>query len=187
MDATIPCVCPPKADGTPRHEQDTITFRDRLDFRSGLAIRKEIALAKSDAEPTAGEILALLTESYLIFGVESWTLVDAKGKPVAPDRAALRAFMEEHPEEAMEAGDVADDAYQEQVLLPLLQRASTSSPESPTSSSTSATPGSSGSKSENPKRSSRSSTSTTRTDDTGSITSLHGGGSRSSQNSASAA
>jgi hypothetical protein len=188
MDATIPCVCPPRADGTPRHDHDTITFRERLDFRSGLAIRQQIALEKgTDPGMAPGEVLALLTESYLVYGIESWTLVDARGKLVEPSRPAIRAFLQEHPDEAMAAGDVADEQYAEQVLLPLLQRASPSSPQSPTPEPTSATPASSGSRSTSRKRSRRSSTSTTPTDATGSITSLPGGGSRSSRNSASAA
>lgn len=188
MDATIACVCPPKPSGEQPHEQDTITFRDRLDFRSGLAIRHQITLEKTD-DPglSAGDILAIMSEHYLVHGIESWTLRDAKGKPLPVSRPAIRALLEEHPEAVLDLTDVADDLYREQVLLPLLQRASRSSPPSPRTDSTSATPESSDTKSPSPKRRSRSSTSSTQTDDTGTITSLHGGGSRSSQNSATAA
>lgn len=128
MKATIPCVCV-KA----RHETDTITFRPRLDFRSGLAVRKQLALEKDDDPGMgAGEILAILTESYLVYGIESWTLKDEDGKPLEPSRANIRAFLEAHPEEAEQAGNVADGLYQEQILLPLLARASKLSQPSPT-------------------------------------------------------
>lgn len=187
MDATIRCVCPPKADG-PRHDQDTITFRDRLDFRQALTMRKAIALAKADdPDISAAEILALLTEHYLLEGIEAWTLVDAKGKGVEPSKAAIRDFLADHPEEAMAAGDEADELYGPVILLPLLARAtgnSTSSPGTPTTPSTSQR---TGSPRKRPKNSKPSSTSTTRTDGTATITSLHGGDSSSSQTSASAA
>jgi hypothetical protein len=190
MDATIRCVCPPRADGQPRHDTDTITFRDRLDFRAGAAINWQIFLEKQDdPHMSAGETLAVLSELYLVHGVESWTLVDAKNKPIEPTHSAIRTFMSEHYFEAMEVKETADAAYSQQVLLPLLQGASTSSQPSPTPEPTSPSPESSASTSKRAsrKRSSRSSTSTTQTDDTGTITSLHGGDSRSARNSATAA
>ena len=179
MDAIIPCVCPDA-----RHETDTITFRDRLDFRSGLAIRKQLGLEKGDdPEMSAGEVLAILTESYLVYGIESWTLTDDKGKPLEADRTNVRRFLEEHPEEAAAAGDVADELYSEQVLLPLLQKASNSSRPSRTPASTSRKPGSSGTKSTRPKprQQKPSLTSITPTGDTGSTTSQLDGDSRSLQ------
>lgn len=184
MDATIPCVCPPRGDA-PQHEQDTITFRERLDFRAGLTIRRAIGIAKDD-DPNleAAEVLAILTEHYLIHGIESWTLKDDKGKAVEVTREAIRAFLADYPDEAMEAGDTADDLYAEQVLLPLLRRASNSSQPSPTPKPTSPR---TGSQAKRPKPSQRSSTSTTRTEGTGKITSLPAGDSRSSPSSATAA
>jgi hypothetical protein len=193
MDTTIPCVCPPKADGTPRHETDSITFRDRLDFRSGLAIRQQLALEKQDdTDMSAGEILAMLTESYLVFGIESWTvegpIKDDKGREriarLPATRPNIRAFLQGHPEEAMQAGDAADEQYQEQVLLPLLRRASTSSEPLPTPEPTSPKQESSGHKSttRKPRQSRPSLISTTPTDGIGSITSPHDGGSKSSPN-----
>lgn len=182
MKATIPCVC-----SKARHETDTIIFRDRLDFRSGLAVRKTLALEKDDDPGMgAGEILAILTESYLVYGIESWTLKDADNKPMEPTRTNIRAFLESHPEEAEQAGNVADSIYQEQVLLPLLKRASTSQQPSPTPELTSPTPRSSGSRSspEKSKPSKPSLTSITPTDDTETTTSAPAGDSRSSLKSA---
>ena len=182
MDAVIPCVCPDA-----RHETDTITFRERLDFRSGLAIRKQLGLEKGDDPGMgAGEVLAILTESYLVYGIESWTLTDERGKPLDADRTNIRRFLEEHPEEATAAGDVADELYSEQVLLPLLQKASNSSRPSRTPKSTSATRGSSGLKSTRPKpkQSRPSLTSITPTGDTAPTTSPPDGDSKSLRNSA---
>ena len=177
MKATIPCVCE-KA----RHETDTITFRDRLDFRSGLAVRKQLALEKDDDPGMgAGEILAILTESYLVYGIESWTLKDEKGQPLPVNRTNIRAFLEAHPEEAEQAGNVADSIYQEQILLPLLARASKLSQPSPTPELMSPTPPSSGPTSTRPKskQSKPSLTSITPTGDTVSTTSPPDGDSKS--------
>ena len=182
MKATIPCVC-----SKARHETDTITFRPRLDFRSGLAVRKQLALEKDD-DPAmgAGEILAILTESYLVYGIESWTLKDTDGKPLEPSRSNIRAFLEAHPEEAEQAGNVADGLYQEQILLPLLRRASESSQPSPTPELMSPMPPNSGPTSTRQKsrQSKPSLTSITPTDSTGTTTSEADGGSRSSLRSA---
>lgn len=188
MDTTIPCPCPAKGTGDPRHEQDTVTLRDRLDFRSAVTMRKAISLLYTE-DPGAdmADVLAMLTEHYILAGVTAWTVVDDKGKPVAVTKTALRSFMEEHEDAAMVIADAADDLYSEQVLLPLLARArdsSTSSPATPTTKSTSAQTDSPAKPRTNSKRSS---TTTTRTDDTGTITSLPVGDSNSSRSSASAA
>lgn len=139
MDVTIACACPPKGDGQARHpDGDTITLRDRLDFRAALTARNTMILAKTD-DPDAGtaEILAALTETYLLVGIEAWSLVDAKGQHVPVSRATVRAFLEEHADAAMTAGNAADELYSESVILPLLALAQTSSPPTPTTASTS--------------------------------------------------
>lgn len=169
--ATIPCVCPPKADGTPRHDSDEVTLHERLSFRTALAVRNVIRLREDD-EGTE-EILAALTEQYLIHGIASWTLQDARGKPVEVNRASIATFLEEHPLEAFVVGDEADDLYSEAVVLPLLGRASTSSPPLPTNGSTSAQTASP----TKPRKPSRpSSTSTSRMDATGTTPSPLAGG-----------
>ena len=161
--AVIPCVCPPKPDGAPRHANgDTVNLRPKLDFRSALSARNTVILIKQeDPDASAADILASLTEVYLLLGIESWTLTDGKGKAVPVSRQAVRDLMAEHSEEAMTIGDEADGLYSEAVITPLVVRASSYSPPTPISGSTSVTNGSS---SVPRKRSKRYSTTTTPTD-----------------------
>ncbi len=163
--ATIPCVCPPKQDGSPRHpDGDTVTLREHLDFRSGLAARNTVMVIKQeDPEAGAAEILAGLTEIYLLVGVESWTLTDGKGKRLEVNRATVRQLMADHPQEAMDIGDEADGLYSEAVIAPLVARALKSSAPTPITSSTSRT---TGSEPRPRKQSKPSSITTTQTDDT---------------------
>jgi hypothetical protein len=137
----IECICPPRADGTERHpDGDTVTLRERLDFRAALAARNSIVMLKNeDPDATSGDILATLTETYLLGGVESWSLVDERGKPVEVSRTAIRERLLSHVDAAMIVGDAADELYAASVILPLLKRAQDSSPPTPTSASTSAT------------------------------------------------
>ena len=105
--AKIDCVCPPRADGEPRHPNgDTVTLKEKLDFRSAVQARNAIIVLKQDDEQAdVADILASLTEVYVLVGVESWTLLDARNKPVEVNRANLRAFMADHPVEAMDVGN----------------------------------------------------------------------------------
>jgi hypothetical protein len=137
MNVKIDCVCPRKADGSKRHDQDTITLRDKLGFHEATSIRNQLKFMKSDdPDISHGEILAAMTEHYLIFGVETWTLVDDKGKRVPVSRAAIREFLEFIDfESAMTLTDAADDLYAPLVLLPLAARASRSLPPTPTDGS----------------------------------------------------
>jgi hypothetical protein len=174
MTVHIACVCPPTAAGDTRHpDGDRVELREKLDFRSALTARNAIALAKEeDEDVSSAEILAVLTETYLILGITSWTLVDEKGKKVEPSRTAIRAFIEANPDAAMEVGDAADELYSAAVILPLVARAAKFSQPSPTTDSTSPTTGSA----QKPRKPSKpSSTSTTRTGGTGTTSSLHAG------------
>jgi len=137
----IECLCPPNAAGEVRHPAgDEITLRERLDFRASLTARNTMVLLKEeDPDVSSAEILAALTETYLVLGIESWSLVDAKGKPVPASKAAIRALLLEKPNIAMEIGDAADALYSAAVILPLLARARNSSPPTPTNGSTSVT------------------------------------------------
>lgn len=138
MDVQIPCPCPPKADGTPRHDSDTVTLRDTLDFRTRLSLRQTIKWAKElNDDLTDGEALAVLTEAYCLQCIDAWSLVDDKGKKLPPSRAEVRNFLEEHDDAAMLVADAADTMYSKVVLLPLLLTASKSSPPSPIDGSTS--------------------------------------------------
>lgn len=156
MDVPIPCLCP----GTP-HEGDTVTLRDTLDFHAVTAIRHAVSfLEAEDTTAYTAEVLATLTEGYVVHGIASWTLVGDDGKPLPASRANIRERLLPDVLAASAVGDAADDLYGEKVLLPLLVRASTSSATTPTETSTSP-------RTDSPKRprtpSSPSSTTSTRT------------------------
>jgi len=157
-------------------------LRERLDFRAALTARNTMVLLKEeDPDVSSAEILAALTETYLVLGVESWSLVDAKGKPLPVSKAAIREVLLTKPDIAMEVGDAADALYSAAVILPLLARAQTSSPPTPTTESTSAkTP----SLPKPPKPSKRSSITTIPMAATGATSPSPAGDSSSSPNSA---
>ena len=136
----VTCLCPPKATGEARHPAgDEITLRERLDFRAALTARNTMVLLKEeDPDVSSAEILAALTETYLVLGIESWSLVDAKGKPLPVSKAAIREVLLTKPDIAMEVGDAADALYSAAVILPLLARAQKSLPPTPINGSTSA-------------------------------------------------
>ena len=181
MDVQIECRCPG------HHGQDTITFFDRLDFRRATVIAKAIMFVDAtDPVARSAEVLAILSEFYILYGIESWTLV-------GPDRKLLDVNAESVRSELLESGhpdvgllvDKADELYQEQILLPLVKRVASSSPPTPTDELTSPTPLSSQPKA--PKQSKRSSTSASLTDVTGATSSSLDGVSSSLQSSESAA
>lgn len=159
----IPCICP-LVEGKPRHDKDTVTLRERLDFRSSLAAQNTIVFLKQeDPDASAADVLAALTESYLLAGVESWTVVGVDGKPIEPTKAAIRELLLTNLDVAMEVAEAADDLYRDAVVDPLVRKASASSPDTPTGTSTSPT---STSPEPNQNHSSPSSISTTQMDDT---------------------
>jgi hypothetical protein len=139
MRVDIDCVCPTRAAGEPRHPAgDTVTLRETLDFRSVTAIRHGISFLENDGtDAYTAEVLAVLTEGYVLHGIESWSLLDEKGKPLAVSRAAIREHILTRVDVASVLGDAADELYGEKVLLPLLVRASKSSLPTPTAPSTS--------------------------------------------------
>ena len=159
MDVAITCPCPAKGTGEVRHpDGDTVTLRDRLDFRSVTTLRNTIVLLKQDdPDVSVAEILATLTEAYLLLGIESWTLVDEKHKAIEPTKATIRTRLLSHPDQAMTVGDAADELYNAAVILPLVARGQTSSPPTPTNGSTSPR---TDSPARHPKRSKPSSTTT---------------------------
>jgi hypothetical protein len=172
MDVKIACVCPRKADGTRRHDEDTVTLRDRLDFTVVVGMRSDVNIMRfrnaEGGHVSDGEILGLLTERYLFHGIASWTLEDESGKPLPATRRAIQDFLDEHLEEAYQVGEEADRIYSPIVVLPLILKASISKQPSPTDEPTSPTTDSSTPSSDEAPRkpSRRSSTSTTQTDST---------------------
>lgn len=144
MDVSIPCICPPKGDEVRHPDGDTVTLRTTLPFQAVVALRYAIQVTKeNDPQASVATILGVLSEHYILGGVESWTVVDEKNKPVEVTPTALRERLLMNLDAAMGVANVADDLYLA-VMLPLLNRVLTSSPPSPTSGSTSPTTGSSG-------------------------------------------
>lgn len=187
-EAKIECPCP----GTPHAEGgDTVVLRDRLDSVAGLAIKyataqktremREAGQINDEGEPfdeaSSWLLMAFMNHYYLMYGISSWSLLDAEGKPWPVRPANIRSFMEEHPSEALEVGNIADDLYVPQVLLPLATEASSSSRPGQTNGSISQKNGSSG---KNRKRSTPSSTASTTTADTAETSPLSDGVSSSS-------
>jgi hypothetical protein len=185
--ATIECICPPRADGEPRHAHgDNVTLRPSLDF-VGLARARNVVLAmRVEADANAPEIQAAVTEAYLLQGITAWTVVDADGDAVPPTKDAIRGYLLARASAAIVVGDEADGLYSAALmdaLDPLVKAASSSSPATPTTESTSQ-PTDSPTKPR--KHSKRSSTTTTQTDGIVRISPRHDGDSNSSQSSASA-
>lgn len=191
--ATIPCICPP-TDGEKRHpDGDRVEFKARLGLTEGRAVRL-LATDGIDTDDPAARgalVLAKLVEGYLLFGIESWTLVDESGKPIPVSHTNIRRLVIDNDAVAEPLGDVADDLYGEAVILPLLVRASKSQPDTQTPSTPNPQPESTSPPTDSltPLRrpSKRSSTTTTPTGAIGTTTSSPAGGSNSSQSSASAA
>jgi len=179
MDVAIECRCPGE------HGKDTITFFDRLDFRRATTVAKALSfIDNTDPVTRPAEVLAVLSEYYLLYGIESWTLVGSDRKKLEVNQASIRSELLEHPDVGMLV-DAADAQYQAQVLLPLVRKAASSSQPSPTDESTSPTPPST--ERSTPRRSRRSSISTIPTAATEATSSSLDGVSNSSQSSESAA
>lgn len=181
MKVEIPCIC----EGRKHDKGDTVVLRDRLDFRTAIALRNTVAVLYAE-EPDAdiADVMAVLTDGYLTRGIESWTLRSKDGKPVPVSRATIRDVLMVHQEVAESVGDVADDLYSPVVMLPLLRKASESLPATPTDDSTSPPTGPS---TTHQKPSKRSSTSTSLTVVTETTSASLDGGSSLSPSSESAA
>jgi len=176
----IPCICPLSGGNTRHPDGDRITLREKLDFRSSLAAQNTIYVLKGeDPDASTGDILAALTEAYLLSGVESWTVIDEQGKPVDPTKPAIRKYLLSNIEVAMTVAEAADDLYRQAVLDPLTKAASNSSDDTPTNGPTSPT---NGSQESNQNHSSPSLTSITPMDDTETTSLSPAGGSNSSPN-----
>jgi hypothetical protein len=181
MDVTIACLCPPKADGAARHEADTVTLPEVLDFRTTLTIRQTIRFevasgVRAGESMTLAEMTALMAEAYLLHCISAWSLVDDKGKPVPVSQTAVRERLLLNYEAAEKVGDAADALYSDKVVLPLLTGASSSSSPTPTKRRTSRT--TNGSTPRKPSK--RSSTTTTPMVVTGPMAASPGGVSSSS-------
>jgi hypothetical protein len=195
MDVTIPCPCPPKADGAPRHEQDTVSLRAVMDFPTAVLLQKSIQAkitreivdareaGKDRARLSEPDVLALMSQFYVRNCIEAWTLVDAKGKPLEVTLDNIEAHLESHMDAALAVAEAAEDAYAE-VTLPLVMRVVSRFVTTPTAQPTS--PETNGSP-KRPKPSKPSSISTIPTVVTGQTSGLPDGVSSSLPSSATAA
>ena len=182
----IDCICPPLAGETRHPDGDTVTLRPKLDFVTAATIQHTISVVRlEDRQVDIEEILGRLTQAYVKYGVESWTIVDADGKPVPVNPGTVEDVLFADITASMMVGDEADELYSGAILLPLLKRASMSSPDTLTPDETSP-PTSSQGNPEPPTPLRPSSTGTTQTDDTETTSSSPDGVSSSSLSMASA-
>lgn len=155
---TIACLCPP--DGSRHPAGDVVKFREKLGFRIAATARKSMAYLKNeDPDTSVPDVLAMLSEFYLLYCIESWTLRDAKGKPLEVNKANVREYVLSNDEAAYALSDYADDLYTDLIFDPLVRTVLASSRPTPTNGSTSAKNGSG----KSPKRSKPSSTASTPT------------------------
>lgn len=158
LEARTSCLCPP--DGHRHPDGDVVTFKDKLGFHDVLHFQKAFGWFREEhPDAEVPETLAFLSEWYLLYCIASWTLRDQKGKAIPVSKANVETYLLAKPTEALAVVEVADERYNEVLLLPLALRASTSSPPTRTNGSTSPTPG----PGPRPKRSRPSSTASTQT------------------------
>lgn len=172
MDVRIACPCP----GTP-HDGDTVTLRDKMDLRTGTALQSLIIESIRSAENRLdqADIVGILNEGYLLYGISAWTLTDARGRALEPSKENIRTHLLSDFAISAPIAEAADDLYPAAAIDPLVRRASMSSPATPTNDSTSPPPTTLPQK---PSR--RSSTTTSPTGATEAIGSSPDGGSSSS-------
>lgn len=136
MNVEVPCLCPP--DGSRHPEGDTVRLRETLGFREAVTMQKSVSTLRLEVEdPSSAEILAALTEAYVLYGITDWSVLDERGKPLPCTRANITARLLSNLDAAMTVADQADDLYQAVVLLPLLKAGLKSSETSQTTDSTS--------------------------------------------------
>ena len=130
--------------GTPHPDGDFVYLRPKLRFVHTSAIKYELVLARQAAggNLSVSDTLAILSQGYVLHGVDSWNLTDAQGKPRPVTQAEVEEQILEDPDRSLMVAEEADNLYSEQVILPLVRLAGISSLPMPTSASTSATNGS---------------------------------------------
>ena len=127
-----------------------------LKWRHVSAIKWDILVEKERAgmDLPAGEIIGMLQEGYITYGVARWDL------PIPLTRESVQTEILAKTDRALIVAEKADELYSEQVLLPLVRMGSRSSQPTSTNGSTSATTGSSAKPRKPSKRSSTSITPT---------------------------
>ena len=133
-----------------------VYLRPILEWSHVSAIKWSILARKEEAgvDLSTGEVLGLLQEGYLTYGIVRWDL------PVPLTRESVASEILGNVERASIIAEKADELYSEQVLLPLVRMGAKSSPPTSSNGSTSATTGSSAAPRKPSKRSSISTTPT---------------------------
>ena len=105
-----------------------------LKWRHVSAIKWDILVEKEKAgvDLPAGEIIGLLQEGYLLYGIARWDL------PMPLTRESVQTEILGRTDRAAIVAEKADELYSEQVLLPLVRMGAKSSPDTSTNGSTSA-------------------------------------------------
>lgn len=178
MNVDVRCICPVRVE-----HRDKVTLRESLDFRGAMACKQAVrVLYAQDPDASDGDMLAVLTEHYVLHGITGWTAKEKTKdgwQPVPPTTARIRELILSDLEVAYDIADACDNLYTEAILLPLLLRGSTSSPPTLTEDESTSPP--TGSEPTPLKRSKRSSTTTSQTDATETTTPSPDGVSSSSQ------
>ena len=85
----VRCVCPPLADGTPRHDEDTIDVRSQYGYGDSLNLSRKGVQYKIGVNPeTKDPVVLPFTDAFaehealLEMAVTGWTLTDGKGDPL---------------------------------------------------------------------------------------------------------
>ncbi len=130
VSVTCPCFGTPHADG------DTVYLFPKLSLSAGIIAEQQISgLAVAPLQQP--EIVAMLTETFLLHGVADWTFVDADGLPLAVNEDNKRGVLLADYSLARDLGDRADDLYGAAVIDPLAARLSNGSARPSTAGSTS--------------------------------------------------
>lgn len=125
----VACPCP----GAP-HDGDTVYLRPEPGLIGGVLIqRKFVELSVGGLEKD--EVFASLIETFVRHGVDSATFTDESGEPLDRDQA-IAVILSKFSLGSVVA-DKADDLYSNELLRPLVERASKSLPTSRTNGSTS--------------------------------------------------
>lgn len=128
------CLCP----GAPHPDGDFVYLRPKLEWRHVVAMKWDIIAIKEDAvDLPTGEIMGILSEGYVLFGIAEWNLT------VPLSRETIRTHILQDVERASNVSEIADTLYGPQVLLPLARLGAKSLSSMPSNRSTSATIGSS--------------------------------------------
>lgn len=119
---TAECLC---ANPDRHPDGETVYFKDEVGFRELAAVDRAVALARQfEGVDDDAEIWARVSEFYLLHFIESWTVTDKRGQVIPSNVANVRhVLLEQHPLEALNLSDKADEFYNEKVFVPLARRA----------------------------------------------------------------